>query len=208
MKSKGPKVLVIEDSEQDAELITAQLKKINAQVTTRPDGQSGITQLGKEDYNVVMLNLSLPGGISGLEVLLACRRIKPHVPIFIITGFDDERTRSQVYDAGAVVLLRKPYTSLDNQTLVNLVSVHNAIHDRIRPMRNPLTTIAGIVSIVVSVGAIMDAYMDGDPKTMPAWAQHAPSIATGIGLIFALDARRMRQHEKECLHQDDNNNKP
>lgn len=57
-------------------------------------------------------------------------------------------------------------------------------------MKNPLTTIAGIAGLVVTLGAAANLLLDGDPKTMPDWNAVGVSITTSLGLIFAADGRR------------------
>jgi hypothetical protein len=57
-------------------------------------------------------------------------------------------------------------------------------------MNNRNTTIAGIGSILVAVGALLTALFDGDPATLPDYATAVAAILAGVGLIMAKDAKK------------------
>ena len=57
-------------------------------------------------------------------------------------------------------------------------------------MRNRNTTIAGIGSILVAVGALLTALFDGDAATVPDYATAVAAVVAGLGLILAKDARK------------------
>lgn len=57
-------------------------------------------------------------------------------------------------------------------------------------MTNRNTTVAGIGSILVAVGALLTAIFDGKPETIPDYATAVAAILAGIGLIMAKDAKR------------------
>ena len=57
-------------------------------------------------------------------------------------------------------------------------------------MKNKNTTIAGIGSILVAVGALLTALFDGDATTAPDYATAVAAIVAGLGLIFAKDAKK------------------
>lgn len=49
------------------------------------------------------------------------------------------------------------------------------------------TTAAGIGAILVAVGALLKAFFDGDPTTVPDFAVAGAAALSGIGLIFGRD---------------------
>jgi len=57
-------------------------------------------------------------------------------------------------------------------------------------MNNRNTTIAGIGSILVAVGALLTALFDGNPATLPDYATAVAAILAGVGLIMAKDAKK------------------
>ena len=57
-------------------------------------------------------------------------------------------------------------------------------------MNNRNTTVAGIGSILVAVGAVLTALFDGVPLTLPDYPTAVAAILAGVGLILAKDAKR------------------
>ena len=57
-------------------------------------------------------------------------------------------------------------------------------------MNNRNTTVAGIGSILVAVGAVLTALFDGDPLTLPDYATAVAAILAGVGLVLAKDAKK------------------
>jgi hypothetical protein len=56
-------------------------------------------------------------------------------------------------------------------------------------MNNRNTTVAGIGSILVAVGAVLTALFDGDPLTLPDYPTAVAAILAGVGLVLAKDAK-------------------
>src|SRR5436309_626587 len=72
----GPKmtrqVLVIEDDEDIATLVKLHLAELSCAVKLIRDGAAGLAEVGSKPYDLVVLDLMLPG-VDGLEI---CRRIR------------------------------------------------------------------------------------------------------------------------------------
>ena len=56
---------------------------------------------------LILSDINMPG-MSGLELLLRARSIRPDVPVIMITAYGDPQTREQALDGGAEALLTKP----------------------------------------------------------------------------------------------------
>ena len=56
---------------------------------------------------LILSDINMPG-MSGLELLLRTRSIRPDVPVIMITAYGDPQTREQALDGGAEALLTKP----------------------------------------------------------------------------------------------------
>ena len=85
-------VLVIEDDRDMARLLELHLRDLNCEVKLAHDGAVGFNEAEAKNYNLVILDLMLPG-MDGLEV---CRRLraKPHyVPILMLTSKSTELGR-------------------------------------------------------------------------------------------------------------------
>jgi DNA-binding response OmpR family regulator len=102
------RLLVVEDEPAAAALLAKGLREQSYAVDVAPDGQHATRLLTINEYDVVILDLMLPG-ISGLEV---CRRIREggrHVPVLMLTARDGVDDRVAGLDAGADDYLAKPF---------------------------------------------------------------------------------------------------
>jgi two-component system copper resistance phosphate regulon response regulator CusR len=77
-------------------------------VDTANDGQTGWEMASTADYDLIVLDLMLPG-LSGLEVLKRLRRKGSHPPVLILTARAGTQTKVENFEAGADDYLTKPF---------------------------------------------------------------------------------------------------
>jgi DNA-binding response OmpR family regulator len=80
------KVLVVDDEAPVRDLLNDLLKREDCAVTICGSGEEALEQLNKDKFDVVLLDIKLPG-ISGLEVLKNIRESDKELPVIMITGF-------------------------------------------------------------------------------------------------------------------------
>ena len=107
LKAHAPRSCLIDDDKRLHELLPTYLEQNGFQVTGAPDGQRGLTALETETFDIVLLDVMMPG-IDGLEV---CRRIraKSRVPILMLTAKGDETDRVVGLELGADDYIAKPF---------------------------------------------------------------------------------------------------
>ncbi len=103
------RALLIDDDGRIAELLKTFLGQNGVAVEHRSDGHSGLRLLENASFDVVLLDVMMPG-IDGLEV---CRRIRSkggRVPIIMLTARGDEADRVVGLELGADDYLAKPFS--------------------------------------------------------------------------------------------------
>lgn len=55
---------------------------------------------------------------------------------------------------------------------------------------NRNTTVLGIAAILTAVGGVLTAMFDGEVATNPDWTVAVAAVLSGVGLIFAKDAKK------------------
>ena len=103
------RVLLVEDDARLARLTSQYLEIRGLHVTVASHGPAGLAALNRGSFDVVLLDLLLPGQ-SGLEVCREIRR-RSDVPIIMVTALDDEVDRVVGFEAGADDYLCKPFSS-------------------------------------------------------------------------------------------------
>jgi DNA-binding response OmpR family regulator len=103
------KVLVVEDEKDIAELLALHLRDLDCQVTLACDGHEGMRQAFARNWDLVILDLRLPGP-DGLSICRALRRESRYVPILMLTSKSSELDRVLGLELGADDYVTKPFS--------------------------------------------------------------------------------------------------
>ncbi len=113
------KVLMIEDDEELAEILSEYLQRFNIETINVPDPFLGLSELETHDFDLVILDLSLPG-MDGLEVCEQIRR-RSDVPIVISSARSDLTDKIVGLEKGADDYLPKPYDPRELVARINSI---------------------------------------------------------------------------------------
>jgi DNA-binding NtrC family response regulator len=115
------KILVIEDEAAIRRVLVKILSEENDtyQVEEAEDGLAGIEKIKKDDYDLVLCDIKMPK-MDGVEVLEAVKKIKPEIPIVMISGHGDLDTAVNTMRLGAFDYISKPP---DLNRLLNTVRI-------------------------------------------------------------------------------------
>lgn len=102
------RLLVVEDEEKLAKLVKRALVEERFSVDVAPDGRTGMELATTYDYDLIVLDLLLPG-LDGSEILRRVRRTNPRVPVLILTARDAIVDKVAHFEAGADDYLTKPF---------------------------------------------------------------------------------------------------
>jgi len=103
------KILVIEDESAIRRVLVKILSEENKsyQVEEAEDGLAGIEMIKKDDFDLVLCDIKMPK-MDGVEVLEAVKKIKPEIPIVMISGHGDLDTAVNTMRLGAFDYISKP----------------------------------------------------------------------------------------------------
>ena len=102
------RLLIVEDTADLAEAIAGRLRKLGYAVDIVGDGEEADELLRSESYNLVVLDLMLPG-IGGKEVLHRLRQRRSRTPVLVLTARSDVDEKVGALDYGADDYLVKPF---------------------------------------------------------------------------------------------------
>ncbi|GIV53530.1 MAG: DNA-binding response regulator [Candidatus Kapaibacterium sp.] len=102
------RILVIEDEEKVARFIQRGLEEEQYIVDVAHDGKTGLDMACSDDYDVIILDIMLPGK-SGFDVLQELRAMDITTPIIILTARGSTEDRVRGLDLGADDYLPKPF---------------------------------------------------------------------------------------------------
>ena len=101
------KVLLIDDDRKHSELLQAYFKRYGINVSCAEDAESGLKKLRREDPDLLLLDIMLPGK-DGFEI---CREVRKtsNVPIIMLTARGDVVDRVSGLELGADDYVAKPF---------------------------------------------------------------------------------------------------
>jgi two-component system, OmpR family, copper resistance phosphate regulon response regulator CusR len=103
------RILLIEDEPGIVDFVRRALQADGFVVEAALEGIAGERLALSGDFDAVVLDLMLPGR-SGLEILATVRRVKPTLPVIVLTARGEIEDRVVGLDAGAVDYLVKPFS--------------------------------------------------------------------------------------------------
>jgi DNA-binding NtrC family response regulator len=103
------KILIIEDEAAIRRVLTKILSEENDryQVEEAEDGAQGFEKIKANDYDLVLCDIKMPK-MDGVELLQAVKKIKPEIPMVMISGHGDMETAIQTMRLGAFDYISKP----------------------------------------------------------------------------------------------------
>ncbi len=103
------KILIIEDEAAIRRVLTKILSEENDtyQVEEAEDGVAGYEKIKNNDYDLVLCDIKMPK-MDGVEVLEAVKKIKPEIPMVMISGHGDMETAINTMRLGAFDYISKP----------------------------------------------------------------------------------------------------
>jgi DNA-binding NtrC family response regulator len=104
-----PKILIIEDEAAIRRVLMKILSEENDtyEVIEAADGLEGIELIKKEDFDLVLCDIKMPK-MDGVEVLEAVKKVKPEIPMVMISGHGDLDTAVNTMRLGAFDYISKP----------------------------------------------------------------------------------------------------
>lgn len=119
------RILVVDDSEAIRVFMKAKLKIIAGELyelhlDTAPSGEDAISRLALQPYDLVFMDVVMPG-MGGIE---ACRQIKAthKVPVAMVSSLRGPEDQAAAYQAGCDTYLSKPVKDADLQEVVRQVA--------------------------------------------------------------------------------------
>lgn len=116
-----PKILIIEDESAIRRVLHKILSEENDtyEVIEAEDGLEGLEKIKNDDFDLVLCDIKMPK-MDGVEVLEAAKKIKPEIPILMISGHGDLDTAVNTMRLGAFDYISKPP---DLNRLLNTVRI-------------------------------------------------------------------------------------
>ena len=186
------RVLVADDDDALLRVLARVLASGGYSVEAVADGRSAAAALERENFDVIVSDITMPG-LDGIAVLRAARARDADVPVILMTGAPDLSTSIEAVRLGAFEYLVKPVAS---DKLVQTVARANLLHRMARVKREALDLVSG-GGLGTSDRAGLEASFDRALSTM--WMAYQPIVRVSDHAAHGYEAL-MRSDEKTLPH--------
>lgn len=105
----GPRALVIDDDRKLLQVYEELLTGRGFAITTCAESPQALSRLKAQAYDVVLLDIRMPG-IEGSDLLPLIKRLRPELPVIIVSAYCDEANRGYYHALGAFEVVGKPFS--------------------------------------------------------------------------------------------------
>jgi len=104
-----PKILLIDDDRTFLNAMTALIMTVRTDIAvdTALCAEAGLLLVGLGDYDAVLSDVRMPG-LDGLRLVRECKRLRPSMPVVLVTGYGDQDVEAQALHLGAYAFIHKP----------------------------------------------------------------------------------------------------
>ncbi|OLC06815.1 MAG: hypothetical protein AUH42_04760 [Gemmatimonadetes bacterium 13_1_40CM_70_11] len=118
------RILVVDDDPELRALLDEMLRRRGLDVATAEDGDVALTRIASDPPTAVVLDVKMPRS-NGLDVLVEIKRLRPEIPVIILTAHGDVAMAVEAMRRGAADYLGKPFRQQDL-----LMSIDRAVERR------------------------------------------------------------------------------
>jgi putative two-component system response regulator len=159
--------LVVDDERPVRELIARILDRHGYRSVVAASPEEAIAQVEREDFSVVLTDINMPGGISGLELIDELHARRPSLPIILVTGSSEEQNLHEALDRGAAGFITKPFKAHE------LCEKVATVRDRVRLVENELRVrllAPTVASVLANAIEVRDEGMEGHTERLASLA--------------------------------------
>jgi len=127
-------ILIVDDEKNYLVVLEALLGAEGYEILTATDGRSGLATVREADLDLVITDMKMPG-MSGMELLEACRDLKPDLPVIMMTAFGTIELAVEAMKKHAYDYIQKPF---ENEALK--LTVKKALENHRLVKQNRLLT--------------------------------------------------------------------
>ena len=131
------KVLLVDDEEEFVETLAERMRTRGMDVSTSNSGANALQLVDDEDFDVVVLDLKMPG-VDGIEALKRIKRRRPEIQVVLLTGHATVEKGVEAIKEGAIEFLEKPVDlrsltdAIDKARATKMVLVEKETEERIK----------------------------------------------------------------------------
>jgi len=151
----NPTILIVEDEAKMRRLLELDLGEAGFETVSAPDAETGLDLLRKDQVQLVLTDLKLPG-MSGLEFLQAAKRLYAAMPVIVMTAYGTVETAVEAMKAGASDYVLKPFSLAEMRLVVQKELDVRRLREENRSLREALGQRYNYANVVAHSAAMQE----------------------------------------------------
>jgi two-component system, LuxR family, response regulator FixJ len=131
-------IYLVDDEPSICDAVGHTLGELACEVVAFTRAEECLAAIREKKCNLVITDLNMPG-MNGMELLQAVKKIKPFLPVLLVTGFGEIPVAVKAIKAGAFDFIEKPFDDQKFLPLVRAALEQNANYEMARPQVVTLT---------------------------------------------------------------------
>jgi two-component system, cell cycle sensor histidine kinase and response regulator CckA len=119
--ASGGKILVMDDEDSIRDMMGDILSSFGYVVDFARNGEEAVSLYQDNAYDVVILDLTIPGGMGGKETMKELLKVDPHVKVIVSSGYSSDPIMSDFQQYGFRNVMAKPYNIEDLEEVIERV---------------------------------------------------------------------------------------
>src|SRR4030042_3950661 len=125
------KPILIVDDEKNIRLTVAKaMEAFGVDIGEAGSGEEALSRIKEKDYGVIILDLKLPGGMDGIEVLRRVRETRPDIHVIMVSAYGTIDSAVEAMKLGAVDFIQKPFAVAEIRELVAKVIDRDTLDEK------------------------------------------------------------------------------
>jgi DNA-binding NtrC family response regulator len=135
------RILIVDDQELMRDSLAATLAREGHEVVAAGDGAAAVSRLEGQRFDLLITDMKMPK-MTGIELLTEAKRLRPEMPVVMMTAFATVQTAVEAMKLGAYDYIQKPFDGEEIKQLVDRTLEHNRLkleNAALRAMSEPLS---------------------------------------------------------------------
>jgi CheY-like chemotaxis protein len=133
-------ILIVDDEPEIRETLLESLTAQGYSAEAVASGEEALTRMTEQFFPVVLTDLHMPGGLTGLDLIRAIQQRFPDTLCIIITAFATLDTSIEALKLGAYDLIQKPFRLSEMEAVINRALEHGALLRKLTEYQTELET--------------------------------------------------------------------
>jgi DNA-binding NtrC family response regulator len=135
------RILIVDDQDMMRDSLAATLAREGHEIVAANDGPVAVTRLSGARFDLMITDLKMPK-MTGIELLQEAKRLRPDMPVIVMTAFATVNTAVEAMKIGAYDYIQKPLDGEEIKLLVDRTLEHNRLKIENQALRSMAEALA------------------------------------------------------------------